>query len=118
MGEETTKRLTRNVGQAELPEVVQAAKAAGQRVVVIGETMRQRVVPFAESIGADWYKPRSNIPENWMKNNERWIKQLIKEGAVIIDIGEDVARAVRSEYYAMEKRILEAAGYGVIKVAE
>ncbi len=80
--------------------------------------MRDRVIPFAESIGADWYKPRSTIPENWMKNNERWIKQLIKEGAVFIDIGEDVARAIRSEYYAMERRILEAAGYGVIKVTK
>jgi len=78
-GEQAAKQLAKQVGEAELQKIVQGATAAGKRVVVIGENMKDRVMPFAKSIGAEWYKPRSTIAENWMKNNMRWIQQQIKE---------------------------------------
>jgi|GEM_PF-3002346 len=91
------------------------AKGTGKGQIVIGESMKKRVIPFAEKIGATHYKPKSTNPANWMKNNERWIRKQMREGKEIINIGIDRNRAVRSEFYEMEKRVLEEAGYPVTR---
>ena len=89
---------------------------AGKEVVVIGENMAGRVIPYAEKIGARYYKPVSKIAENYMKNNERWIRKQIAQGKIIVDIGIDSTRKVRSAYYEMGKRVLKELGYPVKEV--
>ena len=88
----------------------------GDEAIVIGESMEKRVIPFAKEIGAKYYKPTSKIAENWMKNNKRWLLKQIREGKKIIDIGIDTTRTVRSDFYKMEKTLLEKLGYPVTKV--
>jgi len=53
-----------------------------------------------------------------MKNNERWLKQKMKEEYKVIDIGLDPLRGPtnRGPFYQMEKRVLDDAGYPYIKV--
>jgi hypothetical protein len=46
-----------------------------------------------------------------MQRNEAWIRQKIKQGYEIIDIGIDPTRNRRSTFYEMEKRILKEANY-------
>ena len=76
--------------------------------------MKDRVIPTAKKLRADYYKPRSKIEENWLKNNERWLKEKMKEGREIIDLGPDPNRAVRSRYYEAEKKLIEESGYPII----
>ncbi len=78
----------------------------GLKPIVIGENMKDRVIPYAKEIGADWYKPRSNRPDRWLANNERWLKTKIIEGREIIDIGIDPLRTIRSPYYEAEKKLI------------
>ncbi len=107
-GEEASKRL--------------APRAAGQagkelKPVVIGENMR-RVETYARQIGAgiitDW------IPSNaWtLEKNIAWIRQMMREGRYIIDIGPHFERRWRfvrglpggrppSDAYAIERRLLK-----------
>jgi len=80
---------------------------SANRKVVIGENMGERVIPYAEEIGAKYYKPRSTNPDNWMRNNQRWITKEIKLGTEFHDVGIDSTRALRSEFYQMEKQVLE-----------
>jgi len=85
--------------------------------IVIGENMKDRVIPYAREIGATWYKPRPGVPpDRWLKNNERAVKRWMREGREIIDIGIDPRRSRRSPYYEMEKRVLEEAGYPITRV--
>jgi hypothetical protein len=74
--------------------------------IVIGENMKDRVIPYAKEIGGDWYKPRSNRPDKWLTNNERWLKAKMAEGREIIDIGIDPLRTTRSPYYEAEKKLI------------
>jgi len=83
--------------------------------VVIGENMIDRVIPYAKEIGADVYKPVSQISENWMKNNKAWLNKMMKQGREIIDIGIDETRAIRSKFYEMEKKLLNDKNYPVGK---
>lgn len=78
--------------------------------------MRHRVIPYADRIGASYYRPRSSdeFRHNWFRNNQRWIRKQMKEGKEIIDIGPDEARRqVRepSEYYEMEQHEILSRGY-------
>jgi hypothetical protein len=83
---------------------------------VIGENTRYRVIPYADSIGADYYRPRSSqkFRHNWLRNNRRWIQKQMKNGYEIVDIGPDVARRQvngASEYYEMERHEILSRGY-------
>jgi hypothetical protein len=49
--------------------------------------MATRVIPTAKEIGANWYKPRNSVAENFQKNNERWINKKMNEGCRILDCG-------------------------------
>ena len=85
----------------------------GVKPIVIGENMRDRVIPYAKEIGADWYKPRSNNPERWLGNNERWLQTKMAEGREIIDIGIDPLRTTRSPYYEVEKNLIQSNNYHI-----
>ncbi len=71
--------------------------------------MVTRVIPVAEELGAKTYAPTSKVAANWLKNNTRWIKDQIKSGRQIFDIGIDAARE-RSKYYQREVQELTKAG--------
>ena len=81
--------------------------------VVIGENMK-RLNAAAKVVGARWYQGWRVVP--WdedlvMRRNEAWIRQKIKQGYEIIDIGIDPTRSRRSKFYEMEKRIIKEANY-------
>ncbi len=78
-----------------------------KKVVVIGENMAERVIPYAKKYGYKFFKPRGTNPSNWMKNQAQWIRRQIKDPwTEIIDIGADPARATRSEYYLKELEMI------------
>ena len=84
--------------------------------VVIGENMSDRVIPYAEEIGAKYYKPRSTNPDNWLNNNKKWLQKEIKNGSY--DKGIDPTRETRSKYYEMEQSVLRKNNIEPIKVKE
>jgi hypothetical protein len=79
--------------------------------------MRHRVIPYAERIGASYYKFRSNPPRpqyDQFCNNLRWIRDQIREGKEIVDIGPDKARRITtgaSPFYEMERQEILRKGY-------
>lgn len=84
--------------------------------------MRHRVIPYADSIGASYYKARLNIQfrHNWLRNNQRWIRKQMREEKEIVDIGPDEARRLAgkvSEYYEMERREILSRGYTLYRWA-
>jgi RHS repeat-associated protein len=89
--------------------------------VVLGETMKTRVSPVGEAMGAHTFSPRSRFTPSvdgqdacnkaWEKNQRRWMRDQIRSGREIYDIGQDPARANRSEYCRMEHEELIKAGY-------
>ena len=83
-----------------------------RKPVVIGETMKTRVNPVAEKLGADTFKPRSQseLKQVWFRNQRQWIQRQIRSGRRIFDIGIQRGRP-RSPYYATEKEVLQKKGY-------
>src|SRR5690242_2705607 len=107
---------------SETPSTLDVAMFAGgvgpeeeaeKETVVIGENMKDRVIPYAEKIGAKYYKAVGKRAENWMANNKRWIQRVIKAGKKVVDIGEDASRTKRSDNYRMEKDELKRQNYPV-----
>ena len=99
-----------------IDDVIDVGKKAP---IVIGENMYERVIPFAKQIGGSYYKPWKIDPFDLdlsLKRNERWIRDMVKEGRDIIDIGVDPSRINRSIFYEMETRVLEGLRYGVTKL--
>ncbi len=108
----------------------EVAEEASERLarktpVVIGENMRERVIPFARKYGYETIA--DYIPsDKWtMEANEQWLKQMMREGREIIDIGPDFTRRLRyrlgyrderaappSLAYGLERRILREYRYG------
>ena len=79
-----------------------------------------RVKTTARAIGAKWYQSWKMAPEAYdealaLKRNERWIRSVIRKGYKIIDIGIDRASSTRSEFYGLEKKIIEALNYPVTR---
>ncbi len=88
---------------------------------MIGENMRNRIIPYADRIGASYYKPRSaqEFRHNWLRNNRRWIRKQMRDGKEIVDIGPDVARRQArgaSEYYEMERQEILSREYPFYKL--
>ena len=83
-----------------------------KKPVVIGENMKDRVIPTAEDLDAGYYKPR-NTSGDPLKKNERWIDDKMREGREIIDVGPDPMREDRSKFYEAEKKRIETKGYPV-----
>jgi len=93
-----------------------ASKAVSKRTVVIGENMKNRVIPTAKQEGADLYKPRQTKGDP-LKKNERWIDDKMRKGYDIIDIGPDPKRSKRSPFYEAEKKRIEKRNYPIRKKA-
>ncbi|MFT0745623.1 hypothetical protein NW855_16565 [Synechococcus sp. RC10B2] len=94
----------------------QGARQASRELkpVVIGENM-ERVRAYARRIGAetidDWLAGRK-----WtLELNEAWIRQMMREGRRVIDIGPDFARRADtgkvSQVYGLERRLLKGYPY-------
>jgi len=103
-------------GKEVAQEVVEVASRSGRPPIVIGENMAERVIPYAQQIGAQTIN--DFIPaERWsMEANEAWIRQMRAEGREIIDIGPHFRRRLDraldgirpdSEAYNMERRVLQ-----------
>ena len=78
-----------------------------KKVVVIGEDMANRVIPFAKKYGYKVFNPKSTNPANWMRNQVQWIRRQIKDpGTKIIDIGPKGVKP-SSPYYKKELEMLQ-----------
>lgn len=75
--------------------------------------MQGRVIPYAKSIGADWYEgaPGGMPKEEWLAHNQQWIPDQMAQGRQIIDIGEDPASLRGSVNYDMEHSEIFGSGY-------
>lgn len=91
-----------------------AARGVNRRPVVIGENMKDRVIPTAETWGADHYKPRKTSGDP-LKKNKRYIDNVMSDSREVIDIGPDPRRSKRSPFYEAEKRRIEQRHYPVTK---
>lgn len=74
------------------------------KTAVIGRDMDNRVIPFANGIGADYWKgwdPNLSDAEN-LVNNQKWIQGLKEEGYTIYDIGTGPKSNEKGDFYGME----------------
>lgn len=74
--------------------------------VVIGETMK-RVRAAASEFNAETFETAARTAKEMWKENSTWLRQAIREGKEIIDIGEDASRATRSKFYQAEKEVVK-----------
>jgi len=118
---EAAKVVSRADDIAKMASKVDEIVAAGKKApVVIGESM-SRVQEYAELIGAHYYKPRkidpyiSSIHESISKaRNERWIKDMMRQGREIIDIGPNFPKRIlegASDWYEIERKTILKKGY-------
>ncbi len=84
--------------------------------LIIGDNMA-RVSEYANSVGGHAYRPWRNDPFDFalgMRRNERMIKDAMRSGRVIIDIGPDFARRATGRdpcpFYNMERRLTKDYG--------
>ena len=78
-----------------------------ENVLVIGEGMDDRVIPYAKERGADWYVPTKGLSyEESLNENTKFIVQKMNQGYTIIDIGPMPGRAnyplPTSDFYMTE----------------
>jgi hypothetical protein len=73
---------------------------------VIGETMK-RVRAAANEFGAESLETAAKTAKKMWKENSTWLRQAMRDGKEIIDIGEDASRPVRSKFYKAEKEVIE-----------
>lgn len=90
--------------------------STAQRPIVIGEAMRDRVIPAAQRTSADWYDPPTfESTSQMMAHNRYWINEQMNQGRGIIDVGPAPGRAnypePTSDFYAMERDEIAARGY-------
>jgi len=81
--------------------------------VIIGESMSDRVIPYAREIGGHVWRPRGF--DDLARKNEQWLREMIRQGREVVDLGIDRARELRSEFYRLEKQILKNLGYPTTK---
>lgn len=91
-------------------------------MIVMGENMK-RVEAAASKLGAHAYSPWASSPFDYplaMRRNERWIKDQIRDGAILIDVGPDFSRRAdriasgqrgSSEFYEMERTNVRRSRY-------
>jgi len=93
--------------------------------IVIGENMKERVIPTAIVLDSDFYKPRAIAPLNpyedgnpkhksiSLRRNKEWLMDRIKRGYTIFDVGRDRNNAP-SDWYNMEiETIAECRAKGI-----
>ena len=103
-------------------EVVTAASGVTQKRIVIGEGM-DAIKTAARNHEAKWYQAWSKNfeKENFdlaqsLSRDERWIRDKVKQGYEVLSIGLDPLRSMRSEFYALEMRILKELKYPVTPI--
>jgi hypothetical protein len=82
-----------------------------QKPILLGETVETRLNPIADEIGAHVFNPSSKDPNRYFINQKRWIREQIKSGRQIFDVGLDPNRGKRSPFYDLETKELMSAGY-------
>lgn len=85
-------------------------KGKYSKKVLLGENMKDRVIPRAKKDGFDTYKTTPKNRKNYMKRNKKWIKRMVKENREFYTLGKDPLRSKRSPYYKMEKEFLKRKG--------
>ena len=90
-----------------------AAKRIPQKPIIVGEDMA-RVQQYADEVGSHAYRLWKNDPFDFdlsMRRNERWIRDQMRDGREIIDIGPAFRRRSStgriSPFYEMERRNLD-----------
>jgi hypothetical protein len=90
------------------------------KAIVIGENMKERVIPFAAKYGLQYFVPKlpAGAPK-WLQmiENAIWLTGKVLLGYAVYDRGIDVYRDKRSMFYRMEKFLLKAFGKEVIDVS-
>ena len=78
--------------------------------------MNDRVIPFANNYGFDYYKPGPSLgsEEADLEANRIAIQNVIDSGRPIIDIGLDPANPNPSIYYNMESQLVSENSVPVI----
>lgn len=76
--------------------------------ITIGEDMLNRVIPFSEMNGFEYYKPGPSLGSQQadMAANRAWMQSMINEGRTFIDIGPAPGRLELSPYYQMESELI------------
>ena len=93
------------IGPGGAVKVVKYAKTA-KKIVVIGEKMTERVIPYAKKIGATWFKANGKNPAYYMRNQVQWIRRQIKDPfTTIIDIGPKGSK-ISSPWYQKEVNMI------------
>ncbi len=70
----------------------------------------RRVRDAANAWGSDYFRPKIDANKDFdeaMEENRKWIQQVMAEGRIIWDIGQDKKRPKRSPFYDMEKKLTE-----------
>ncbi len=94
------------IGPGGAVKVIKQAKNV-KKIIVIGEDMANRVIPYAQKIGAKWFKPRSTNAANWMRNQVQWIRRQLKDpNTTIIDVGPK-GSVPTSKYYMKELEMIK-----------
>ena len=107
-----TVAKTANKGLRFISATSNAPISGGKKPIIVGENMK-RVQQYADDVGGHAYRPWKNDPFDFdlgMKRNQRWIKDQMRDGRQIIDIGPDFQRRAatgrNSPFYEMERRNL------------
>ncbi len=102
------------------------AAKTGRRAIVIGEGMED-VRRIGRNLDVRWYQAwKKNFPQGKLMTddelleallrNQRWIKQKVRQGYEIYDIGPRVSGQIKSPFYRLEKEFLDSIDYPVIGV--
>jgi len=76
------------------------------KIAVIGRDMDNRVIPFADGMGAEYWKgwnPKLSDAEN-LTNNKAWVQGLKEQGYTIYDIGTGPKSNQKGAFYGMETK--------------
>jgi hypothetical protein len=98
--------LERRLAAALVEEGTHAGK------IVIGEKM-SRVRAAAELYGAETFETDAITAREIWKANSTWLRKAMRDGKEIIDIGQEMGRALRSQFYRAEKALIESRGYPI-----
>src|SRR5690606_15385026 len=94
------------IGPGSPVKILKSAKNV-KKIVVSGEDMTNRVIPYAKQINATWFKARGTNSANWMRNQVQWIRRQIQDpGTTIIDIGPK-GPTPTSKYYIKELEMIQ-----------
>lgn len=85
----------------------------------VRDAARRNNAKWYQAWGKNFPKGREMTSDEFSKalaRNKRWLKNKIKEGYEIIDIGIDPNRSNRSPFYALEQKILKEMNVKVLRL--